>query len=56
MKDQILQERITRRQQKHHLLVTFMANMEAKKPGRPAPVTPKLKALLLSLFARPTMI
>lgn len=43
------QTEATRRQQKHELLLTFMANANAEKK-RPAPAKPKLLATLLSLF------
>ncbi|MCW3123770.1 MAG: hypothetical protein JWQ38_3262 [Flavipsychrobacter sp.] len=39
----------TRRQKKHDMLVTFMANAHTPK-RRPAPVRPKLLTTLLSIF------
>jgi hypothetical protein len=58
MKDQHAQQNMlsgrkaTRRQQKHELLITFMANAKTKKyVSSPAPATPKILKTLLSLFA-----
>jgi len=41
----------TRREQKHEMLLTFMANTKTqKRTRRPAPVKPKLLRTLLSFF------
>jgi len=41
----------TRRQQKHEMLIAFMANMNAgKQKSRPAPAKPKILGTLLSFF------
>jgi hypothetical protein len=40
---------VTRRQKKHDMLITFMANAKAEK-RKPAPVKPRLLTALLSIF------
>ena len=41
----------TRRQQKHEMLITFMANMKTdEQKRRPAPPKPKILKTLLSFF------
>jgi hypothetical protein len=40
----------TRRQQKHDMLIAFMANMNTEKQRRPAPAKPKILKTLLSFF------
>lgn len=40
---------VTRRQKKHDMLVTFMANTKQVK-RKPAPVKPRLLTALLSIF------
>ena len=39
----------TRRQKKHDMLITFMANAKVQK-RKPAPVKPRLLTTLLSIF------
>ena len=44
-------EDITKRQQKHDMLITFMSNVKTpKQTRRPAPIKPKLLKTLLSFF------
>ena len=41
----------TRRQQKHEMLITFMANVKAdSQKRRPVPAKPKILKTLLSFF------
>jgi hypothetical protein len=41
---------MNKRQQKHEMLVTFMAHLKPAKRQRPAPVQPTKLRLLMKLF------